>query len=49
MSALGDRMEQLGIDPQEDNDPEMKCFGQACRGCKRFFECPEHWGDNDEE
>jgi hypothetical protein len=42
-------MEQLGIDSQEDSAPVMKCFGAACRGCKRFFECPEHWGDSDEE
>lgn len=48
MSALGERMEQLGIDPQEDND-RMKCFGQACKGCARFFECPMHWGYYDEE
>ena len=51
MSELGDRMEQLGIDPQEESarDQLMKCFGAACRGCKRFFECPEHWGEEGDE
>ena len=49
MSELGDRMEQLGIDSQEDIVSNMKCFGLACHGCKRFFGCPEHWGEEGAE
>lgn len=48
MSALGDRMEQLGIDSQEDPD-QMKCFGDACQNCKRFLHCPMHQGDEGAE
>jgi len=24
------------------------CFGKHCAGCKDFFICPEHWGEEDD-
>jgi hypothetical protein len=47
MSELGERMAQLGIDPQEDTE-QMKCYGNSCYDCKRFSECPAYWGSDGE-
>ncbi len=45
-SILQERIEQLA--ERQESRETLKCFGEACRGCKDFFACPAHWGESDE-